>query len=90
MHFVWGVTLELLRVTELFVDQNMDLKKTITDDAIPVLRPIPCGELIADIFKKGEESSELVKMDKGEFLENMLAQRLTDEKFAFLLLTVMN
>lgn len=46
-HFVWGVTLELLRVTELFVDQcedgpNKEKKKPSGNgDSIPVLKPVP-------------------------------------------------
>ncbi|KAL3266834.1 hypothetical protein HHI36_010986 [Cryptolaemus montrouzieri] len=48
-HFVWGVTLELLRVTELFVDQceepekkEKKEKKVIGNgDSIPVLKPVP-------------------------------------------------
>ncbi|KAK9891632.1 hypothetical protein WA026_015595 [Henosepilachna vigintioctopunctata] len=48
-HFVWGVTLELLRVTELFVDQceepdqkEKKEKKLIGNgDSIPVLKPVP-------------------------------------------------
>lgn len=46
-HFVWGVTLELLRVTELFVDQceesdkKRDKKAANNGDSIPVLKPVP-------------------------------------------------
>lgn len=48
-HFVWGVTLELLRVTELFVDQcedpdkrdKKDKKSVGNGDSIPVLKPVP-------------------------------------------------
>lgn len=48
-HFVWGVTLELLRVTELFVDQcedpekkdKKDKKGSSSGDSIPVLKPVP-------------------------------------------------
>ncbi|KAF7266799.1 hypothetical protein GWI33_019906 [Rhynchophorus ferrugineus] len=46
-HFVWGVTLELLRVTELFVDQceepkdKKDKKPAGNGDSIPVLKPVP-------------------------------------------------
>lgn len=56
-HFVWGVTLELLRVTELFVDQcedapNKDKKKPAGNgDSIPVLKPVP-------IMKPDEEKDE--------------------------------
>ncbi|XP_056630900.1 uncharacterized protein LOC130441305 [Diorhabda sublineata] len=46
-HFVWGVTLELLRVTELFVDQceepkeKKEKKQAGSGDCIPVLKPVP-------------------------------------------------
>lgn len=48
-HFVWGVTLELLRVTELFVDQceepekkdKREKKPASNGDSIPVLKPVP-------------------------------------------------
>ncbi|CAG9819973.1 unnamed protein product [Phaedon cochleariae] len=46
-HFVWGVTLELLRVTELFVDQceepkeKKEKKQVGNGDSIPVLKPVP-------------------------------------------------
>lgn len=48
-HFVWGVTLELLRVTELFVDQCNLMSKQVTGDSIPVLKPVPCLKLIEDV-----------------------------------------
>jgi hypothetical protein len=48
-HFVWGVTQELLRVTELFVDQCNQMNKQISGDSIPVLKPVPCLKLIEDI-----------------------------------------
>lgn len=57
-HFVWGVTLELLRVTELFVDQCEDPdikdkreKKAVgSGDSIPVLKPVPLlGEVEEDV-----------------------------------------
>lgn len=51
-HFVWGVTQELLRVTELFVDQCNQMNKQITGDSIPVLKPVPCLELIEDVMEK--------------------------------------
>ncbi|XP_046749146.1 uncharacterized protein LOC124412951 isoform X1 [Diprion similis] len=59
-HFVWGVTLELLRVTELFVDQCNQMSKQVTGDSIPVLKPVPCLKLIEDIE---EENSEAPKGD---------------------------
>lgn len=56
-HFVWGVTLELLRVTELFVDQCEDpdkkdkkeKKPTGNGDSIPVLKPVPILGETSDI-----------------------------------------
>lgn len=48
-HFVWGLTLELLRVTELFVNQCNLINRTVTDPCIPVLKPIPCLKLIKEV-----------------------------------------
>ncbi|XP_046625794.1 uncharacterized protein LOC124307777 isoform X3 [Neodiprion virginianus] len=59
-HFVWGVTLELLRVTELFVDQCNQMSKQVTGDSIPVLKPVPCLKLIEDIE---DENSDALKGD---------------------------
>lgn len=61
-HFVWGVTLELLRVTELFVDQCNQMSKQVTGDSIPVLKPVPCLKLIEDIeeevSQRGDEKQQ--------------------------------
>ncbi|KAG7300685.1 hypothetical protein JYU34_015010 [Plutella xylostella] len=43
-HLMWGVTIELLRVTELFIDQcdqGGDSKKKDIGECIPVLKPVP-------------------------------------------------
>ncbi|XP_034947108.1 uncharacterized protein [Chelonus insularis] len=60
-HFVWGVTLELLRVTELFVDQCNQMNKQVSGDSIPVLKPVPCLKLIENVeqdeVQKGDEKS---------------------------------
>ncbi|XP_033207190.1 uncharacterized protein LOC117166881 [Belonocnema kinseyi] len=62
-HFVWGVTLELLRVTELFVDQCNQMSKPVSGESIPVLKPVPCLKLIQDVeeepeSKKGEDDMQ--------------------------------
>lgn len=53
-HFVWGVTLELLRVTELFVDQCNQMSKPVSGESIPVLKPVPCLKLIQDVEEEPE------------------------------------
>ncbi|OWR52299.1 hypothetical protein KGM_216173 [Danaus plexippus plexippus] len=44
-HLMWGVTIELLRVTELFIDQceagDGDTKRRDVGECIPVLKPVP-------------------------------------------------
>lgn len=57
-HFVWGVTLELLRVTELFVDQCNQMNKQVTGDSIPVLKPVPCLKLIEDTEEENSETQK--------------------------------
>ncbi|XP_063977307.1 uncharacterized protein LOC135162594 isoform X2 [Diachasmimorpha longicaudata] len=59
-HFVWGVTLELLRVTELFVDQCNQMHKHVSGDSIPVLKPVPCLKLIED----GEGNPDAIKEEQ--------------------------
>ena len=66
-HFVWGVTLELLRVTELFVDQCNQTNKQVSGDSIPVLKPVPGLKLIEDVDEdtdplKGEQLISLIKI----------------------------
>ncbi|KYN01384.1 F-box/LRR-repeat protein 14 [Cyphomyrmex costatus] len=57
-HFIWGVTLELLRITELFTDQCNLMNKQITGDSIPVLKPVPCLRLISDVEDKNKNQKE--------------------------------
>ena len=54
VHFVWGVTLELLRVTELFVDQCNQVSKPVSGESIPVLKPVPSLKLIQDVQEEPE------------------------------------
>lgn len=61
--FVWGVTLELLRVTELFVDQCNQVNKPASGDCIPVLKPVPCLNLIK---KEGLENDGAKGMNRNE------------------------
>ena len=60
-HFVWGVTQELLRVTELFVDQCNQMNKQITGDSIPVLKPVPCLKLIEEVLGEKDNQKGLLK-----------------------------
>lgn len=62
-HFVWGVTLELLRVTELFVDQCNLMSKQVTGDSIPVLKPVPCLKLIEDIEDENDNQKGILEIN---------------------------
>ncbi|XP_015587032.1 uncharacterized protein LOC107263886 isoform X2 [Cephus cinctus] len=84
-HFVWGVTLELLRVTELFVDQCNQMNKQITGDSIPVLKPVPCLKLIEDV----EEEETLKSDDKQPNLTNPQVDILPLPQLQKLLLTAL-
>lgn len=68
-HFIWGLTLELLRVTDLFIDQ-WELRqkgpavksptqppKKICGDSIPVLKP--SAGLEAKDGKKGKDVTQV-------------------------------
>ncbi|XP_044008712.1 uncharacterized protein LOC122852779 [Aphidius gifuensis] len=48
--FIWGITTELLGVTELFVSQSADAaKQKSLKNLIPVSKPVPCYNLIENI-----------------------------------------
>ncbi|XP_014235525.1 uncharacterized protein LOC106658195 isoform X2 [Trichogramma pretiosum] len=57
-HFVWGVTQELLKVTELFVDQCNQMSKHVSGDSIPVLKPVPYMNLIQDLVNDKNQLKE--------------------------------
>ncbi|XP_037931659.1 uncharacterized protein LOC119666454 [Teleopsis dalmanni] len=62
--FTWGVTIELLRVTALYMDQCKETskkKKVHVNERIPVLKPVP-GALPA-LTKDEEEETEHVNDD---------------------------
>ncbi|XP_011183228.1 uncharacterized protein Fbxo41_0 isoform X2 [Zeugodacus cucurbitae] len=92
--FTWGVTVELLRVTALYVDQceeSTKKEKHHFDECIPVLKPVP-GALTADDEDDDEEREkpkeepvpsdvpqiEILPLDKVEFI---LAENLPKTKF---------
>ncbi|OXU21071.1 hypothetical protein TSAR_015732, partial [Trichomalopsis sarcophagae] len=85
-HFVWGVTQELLRVTELFVDQCNQMSKQITGDSIPVLKPVPCLNLIDDI---ADSKTHNQKDDKQPNLSNPQVEILPLPHLQKLLLTAL-
>nr|XP_023012278.1 nascent polypeptide-associated complex subunit alpha, muscle-specific form [Leptinotarsa decemlineata] len=75
-HFVWGVTLELLRVTELFVDQceepkeKKEKKHVGNGDSIPVLKPVPL------LMDKGSEIAPALEPPQVEILALPSLQKL--------------
>lgn len=75
--FVWGVTLELLRVTELFVDQyeNSKIKdKKPLAESIPVLKPVP--SLLQQNEEKVEEGGNAAEAPQVEILTLQALQKL--------------
>ncbi|XP_021918907.1 uncharacterized protein LOC110829490 isoform X2 [Zootermopsis nevadensis] len=75
-HFVWGVTHELLRVTELFVDQcegqkdnkappSKTGKKSSGSDSIPILKPIQIKD-DCETEKLNDQENELESNRNGE------------------------
>lgn len=87
-HFVWGVTLELLRVTELFVDQSEDAEKKKEKklagggDSIPVLKPVPLGNENDDIPQAHEPPQvEIIPLTN---LQKLLCDSLSNTKVKIL------
>ncbi|XP_076281260.1 uncharacterized protein LOC143209475 isoform X2 [Lasioglossum baleicum] len=85
-HFVWGVTLELLRVTELFVDQCNLMNNQVTGDSIPILKPVPCLKLIKDVEDENDNQKD---DDKQPNLTNPQVDILPLPQLQKLLLTAL-
>lgn len=83
-HFVWGVTLELLRVTELFVDQCNLMSKQVTGDSIPVLKPVPCLKLIEDVEDENDNQKGILEINI--FLYNIFLYIYKKFKYIFQLI----
>ncbi|XP_004536142.1 uncharacterized protein LOC101450454 isoform X2 [Ceratitis capitata] len=93
--FTWGVTVELLRVTALYVDQceeSTKKEKHHFDECIPVLKPVPGAPTNEDGDEDDEESAnskeEQVPSDVPQIeilpldkVETILADNLPKTKF---------
>lgn len=86
----WGVTLELLRVTELYVDQCKDKRRDrkLSEDKIPVLKPVPGMTGALDGAAGGAPKSttdvpqvEILPLEK---VEKILAQHMPATNLAII------
>lgn len=92
-HFVWGVTLELLRVTELFIDQceGPDKKEgkkekksnSVGSDSIPVLSPVPVVLNNDDVIKPANDPQQ-VEILSLQNLQKLVFQSLPTTKVKIL------
>lgn len=88
-YFIWGLTLELLRVTDLFIDQveggkaksgSASSKKAGTGDSIPILKPI--SEEGSDANREGSASQvDILGLPK---LQRVLSTLLPQTKIKIL------
>ncbi|KFB37793.1 hypothetical protein ZHAS_00004958 [Anopheles sinensis] len=46
---VWAISVELLRVTELYIDANIEDAQSQLGGSIPILRPVPGSDEPAEI-----------------------------------------
>ncbi|XP_039748268.1 uncharacterized protein LOC120625300 isoform X2 [Pararge aegeria] len=85
-HLMWGVTIELLRVTELFIDQceagEGESKRRDVGECIPVLKPVP-GCRLPDDHRTvaGPPQVEILPIPT---LQRLLAAQLPNTKLKLL------
>ncbi|PZC74972.1 hypothetical protein B5X24_HaOG206874 [Helicoverpa armigera] len=82
-HLMWGVTIELLRVTELFIDQCEQAgepKRRDVGECIPVLKPVP-GCRLPDAAVAGPPQVEILPLPT---LQRLLSQQLPTTKLKLL------
>ena len=83
-HLMWGVTIELLRVTELFIDQCEQAGSPARRDVgecIPVLKPVPGCRLPAGAGSAGPPQVEILPLPT---LQRLLSQQLPHTKLKLL------
>lgn len=83
----WVVTLELLRVTELYVDQcdGKRRDRKLSEDKIPVLKPVPgMAETELAGGQKAVSDVPQVEILPLEKVEKILAQHMPSTKFAII------
>ncbi|CAH0597165.1 unnamed protein product [Chrysodeixis includens] len=84
-HLMWGVTIELLRVTELFIDQCEqagEAKKRDVGECIPVLKPVPGCRLPAELAAvAGPPQVEILPLPT---LQRLLSAQLPHTKLKLL------
>ncbi|CAG4939036.1 unnamed protein product [Colias eurytheme] len=86
-HLMWGVTIELLRVTELFIDQceaggEGDTPRPDLGECIPVLKPVPGCRLPDDLrHVAGPPQVEILPIPT---LQRLLSAQLPNTKLKLL------
>lgn len=84
-HLMWGVTIELLRVTELFIDQCEQAgepKRRDVGECIPVLKPVPgCRLPPGPAGAAGPPQVEILPLPT---LQRLLSQQLPHTKLKLL------
>lgn len=75
LHFVWGITLELLRIVELFHVQYNDNKES-GEDSIPVLSPVPMRPENTGKAREGSQSKKLDVEPQVEMIPLQAIQKL--------------
>lgn len=90
-HFVWGVTQELLKVTELFRDDSEQPSKKMRGDSIPVLKPVPFSSEVVNKDVEKEKNTEPVNLTNPEIdivplsqLQELLTKALPNSKVKIL------
>ncbi|XP_026332799.1 uncharacterized protein LOC113239861 isoform X3 [Hyposmocoma kahamanoa] len=83
-HLMWGVTIELLRVTELFIDQceqRGDAARRDLGECIPVLKPVPGCRLPDHYHVAGPPQVEILPLPT---LQRLLSAQLPNTKLKLL------
>ncbi|XP_063388121.1 uncharacterized protein LOC134673996 [Cydia fagiglandana] len=85
-HLMWGVTIELLRVTELFIDQCEQGAERRRDvgECIPVLKPVPGCRLPPDHTKQEPRTPPQVEILPLPTLQRLLSAQLPNTKLKLL------
>uniref|UniRef100_A0A182JXW9 F-box domain-containing protein n=1 Tax=Anopheles christyi TaxID=43041 RepID=A0A182JXW9_9DIPT len=81
---VWAITVELLRVTELYIDANVEDAENQMGGSIPILKPVPGSDDPPSVIGSQLDLPEEVEIVPLKRVQSILKRKVPNTKFQIL------
>uniref|UniRef100_A0A182PSC0 F-box domain-containing protein n=1 Tax=Anopheles epiroticus TaxID=199890 RepID=A0A182PSC0_9DIPT len=81
---VWAITVELLRVTELYIDANVEDAENQMGGSIPILKPVPGSDDPPSVIGSQMDLPEEVEIVPLKRVQSILKRKVPNTKFQIL------